>query len=337
MTYLISYAGRDFIGIDSIQKQAHTIKAFQDSLASRGKPFIFCLSANKTLYYPEKLPPRLPLKRDTSNYRFTIPAFDHANVNYLDCNSWFADMKDSLGHFLYPQYGIHWSHYSTVLVADSLAKTFNRLAGWDLPTVSITDIEIADTTRYFDNDIAKTMNLFEVIQPDKKMAYPDYTWTKGADSTKKLLVIGDSFFWDFFNNNGFAGECFDSVTFFYYNMAAYQNPEPNRVAELQPLARHFDLDRLIESHDAIMILTNEPSIPQFGWGFPEDALAYFSDQSRNKATLRRNKDLLERCYTKPDWKRQLQKAAVRRNISLDSMISLYVFDRSFNPYLPENL
>ena len=103
-----------------------------------------------------------------------------------------------------------------MLVADSMANFIEENTGWDLPELNITSLDYSPVTKYYDNDIAHSMNLFSKLEPENHMIYPLFEWIEAKRSDKKLLIIGDSFTWDLLENLRLGSDCFAEVQFWFY-------------------------------------------------------------------------------------------------------------------------
>jgi hypothetical protein len=328
--YLDSYFGKDFRGLETIKNKVEQLKELQDKLAEKDKFLMVCLAAGKATYYPEYIP--YEEEKDSSNYEYFVQEFLREEINHIDVNPWFLSMKDSLNYLLYPQYGIHWSHYGAMLVADSIAAYFKEKKGWDLPSMEILERNYSPVAKFYDNDIANSLSLFKEVQPEP-MIYPKFEW-RGKNSKKplKLLIVGDSFTWDIFEYSRLGTDCFDEVQFWFYNQTVHRNTktEGGNYSGLPTLTRHLNLPQVMEQFDAFLILTNEPNLANFGWNFTNDALNLMAD-STYRPKERNNEYLLTQSKTQKAWREDLKKRAKERNVSLDSMIKLYLHDPNYKP------
>jgi hypothetical protein len=325
--YIDSYFGKDFIGLEKIERFGGVFKELQDTLASMDKIVVYALATGKANYYPEYLP--YTAEKDTTNLEYLVKEFDKRGINYINFTPWFLDMKDTLGDLLFPKYGIHWSYYANVFVADTLVKFIEEKAGWDLPNIHITNMNYSKTTKYFDNDIANSMNLFWMLEPDS-MAYPDFVWDKPVGKRKKILLVSDSFGWDLFEHMRLGTDCFEDMDFWFYYQAAHSltQAQGRNESDLPLLARHKNLYKILNEFDAFVVLSNEPNSISRGWGFPKDALMTLKDSNYVREE-RGNPYLTEKCLTDKDWREDLQAMANKRGIKLEEMIEIYLHDRNF--------
>ena len=329
--YIDAYYGKDFVGIKPIQNNVATIKELQDELAKRGKFFMVCIAAGKCTYYPEYIPYKE--EQDSTNYEYYVQEFKKAGINYFDVNPWFLKMKDTLGYLLYPQYGIHWSHYGAMLATDSIAQIINHATSWNLPNMEILQRPYSPETKYYDNDIAHSLNLFSIIQP-KPMVYPIFEWRKKKENTKpkKLFIVGDSFSWDIFEYSRIGKECFDDIQFWYYNHTVHKDAiADNRESKALPiLTRHVDFYKVLKEYDAFMLVTNQPNMVNLGWNFAPDALRMLED-STCEPKRRVNAYIKKKLLGKKEWNQEFKRLAKERDISLDSMVNIYLNDPNYKP------
>ena len=330
--YIKTHLGEDFSGIHKIQETTKAIKRLQDTLTAMGKSFTFVLASGKASYYPEYIPDQQIA--DSTNYEFYSKEFKNEEINHINCVTWFQKMKDSLGHYLFPMYGIHWSHFGAMLVTDSLVKYHEQKFNWNLPNMEILSTEISEKTKFYDNDIAHSMNLFKTVEPFPHMKYPTIKWEKknAKHDKKRMLIIGDSFTWDIHKNSGMSEKSFDRVDFWYYNQivnASIAN-DGKILGGLPVLTRHINLHKKLNDFDGVIIVSNEPNLIYGGWGIAQDFMGTILD-STYVPKRRNNAYLLEQCKSKKEWRNGLQHLADQREISLDSMIAIYLHDQNFNP------
>ena len=204
---------------------------------------------------------------------------------------------------------------------------------WNLPRLQITKEVYSKTARYYDNDIANTMNLIWEPQPDSMM-YPEFEWVQpeGKPSKKKVLIIGDSFAMSIVEESGFGTECFTDLRYWYYNQTVRKPHEAKGAifaGKLPTLVRHIDYWKAINEHDAIIILTNEPNMPPIGWGFLLDVRKVVQDTTfRGGAYGTAN--LKAQCKIVNSWRKELEEQAAQRGITLDEMIDIYVDDPQYD-------
>ena len=265
--YIKAYYGDDFIGQDSIEQRMYKLKMLQDTLNQLGKKIIVVLAPGKGSFYPEYIPDNFHKKRGEINidgYRHYIEKW---NINCIDFHRYFIDNKEKSPYPLYPQYGIHWSFYSMCLAADSIVRYVEKMNNINMPHIYWNDIEVTQPQKD-DNDISKAMNL---LFPPRtfKMAYPQIQFENDFGKTKpSLVVIADSFYWGIYGTGW--GSLFTDNHFWYYNKEIY--PEQ---FDTPFTTEDIDLQNEILKYDIIIILSTDANLPNFGWGFIENAYTVF--------------------------------------------------------------
>jgi len=311
--YLDAYAGKDFIGEDSIIRRLQRVKFIQDTLAKMGKTFIFVFASGKASFYPENFPsPYSSAQNKKNNYFYHLKKAGELGVNYIDFNKYFVENKYRSKYPLYPlKYGIHWSEYGMCLVMDSLVKYIEQRRGIDMPDFYWNEIETANA-KYLDVDIAVPMNLL-FFSNDDKMAYPHLKIQSGKGKTKpKILAIGDSFY-AALHNKGFA-KAFSSNHFWYYNKT---------LVDMKP-TRNLTIEEEINNSDVVIIMAPESNLKDISWGFIDDAYNLYAKGEKPYYDIFTPKIKSLVNYIKSDvkWMEAIRKKADEKGISLDSMIYL---------------
>jgi len=315
-SYLKAYTGKDYIGRNQINEMTGKIKELQDSLENRGITLIVCLAAGKASFYPEYIPDSYGKASDSTNYKVFAQLLNEKNVNHIDYNKWFMNMKGKTAFPLYPKTGIHWSRYGSLLATDSLINYVEAKRNVDMPEIVWEKTVFSDTLEQPDEDIGLAMNL---IWPIKHLAmgHPIYHF---EDTTGKahvrMMTISDSFFWSMFDI-GLAPSTFSDIRFYYYN---------NEVYHTDGTAWHYaDLEsemRDADQSNVIVLMATESNLFGFGWGFINDAFNHFVLHK-----MVQTQDGLVRKYQadiRKDeaWMKAIQAKAAQNGISLDSMIYL---------------
>ncbi len=316
--YINAYYGRDFIGMDSIAHRIKQLKFIQDTLSKLNKNLIVIFAAGKGSFYPEYFPENLKSEKGLTNYNCHVKLAKEQGLNFIDFNKYFIENKSISKYPLYPQYGIHWSSYSTCLVADSIIQYIEKLRNIDMPNLFWNTIEL-DDAKDVDYDIAEGMNLLFKLN-SFKMAYPKIQIQSDSNKIKpSVLVVADSYYWGMFNFG--ISNAFSNSHFWFYNKQifpdSYQTPlETSQV----------DLNSEISKHDVIIIMATEATLPNLGWGFIENAYNLFKPFGKkifyNAEFQRKIMDMRNYIKTDKNWMEQIKKKAEMKNIKLDSMLTL---------------
>ncbi|MFA6923222.1 MAG: hypothetical protein WC223_03120 [Bacteroidales bacterium] len=314
--YINAYYGEDFIGEEKIAEQTKRIKFLQDTLKKLNKDLILIFAAGKGSFYPEYIPDRVKSEKKQTNLECYLKYSKELGINFIDFNSYFVANKNKSKYPLYPQYGIHWSSYGVCLAIDSIIKYIEQKRNIKMINFYWNDIELPDTCRDADYDIADGMNLLFKLKTFK-MAYPKYIFEENPNKTKpKVLVIADSYYWGMFGI-GVSRRIFNDGEFWFYNrqINPERTPKPLDVSQI-------NLKEEIEKQDAIIIMATEANISNFGWGFIENAYDVFLNNGENIIYKEKIKNFENGIRSNPEWLKFIAKQANKSNISLDSAIKL---------------
>ena len=265
--YIKAYYGTDYLGHDSIEHRMQRVKFLQDTLSKLDKNLILVYAAGKGSFYPEYFPEEYKTEKTTTNYETHVQLSEQLGISHIDFNDYFLKQKDTSRYPLYPQYGIHWSYYCAALAADSIIRYIENIRDIDMPNLYWDNFEMTQPYET-DYDVADGMNiLFKLRSFD--MAYPHIVFQSDSAKTKpSVLVVSDSFFWGMFNFG--IPKAFSNTHFWFYNKQIYPDSYESPLETSQ-----INLMEQILNHDVIIIMATEATLPNFGWGFIENAYGLF--------------------------------------------------------------
>jgi hypothetical protein len=312
--YLDTYTGKDCIGKDSAEIIARRMKFISEALAREQKQLIIVIAAGKASFYPEYIPDRFPKEESCSNYKLFSESLKGKGLNVLDINGWFMAEKNKSKYPLYPQYGIHWSSYGAVLVADTIIKTIEHLRGIDMPNLYYDSLRM-EQPHGIDYDIADGLNLLRQLK-SFDMAYVDVKCERPEGKTQpNVLVISDSFYWGMYAFG--IGGSFKKHHFWYYNQQVY----PESFTE-EKAVKELSLRKELDNHDVVIIMGTESNLKTFSWGFNETAekLLQTHVQPHSEKYRKKLKELVE--YIKVDgvWLEATIKNAKKEGRSLEEQL-----------------
>jgi len=316
--YINAYYGKDFIGMDSVSKRMQQLKFIQDTLSKLNKNLIVIFAAGKGSFYPEYFPENLKSEKGITNYSCHIKLAKEKGLSFIDFNKYFIENKSTSKYPLYPQYGIHWSYYSTCIVADSIIRYIEKTRNIDMPNLFWDTIEF-DDAKEIDYDIADGMNLLFKLG-SFKMAYPKIQLQSDSNKIKpSVLVVADSYYWGMFNFG--ISNAFSNSHFWFYNQQIYPDSYQSPLETSQ-----VDLGSEIAKHDVIIIMATEATLPNLGWGFINKAYNLFNKNEKNiiydTEFQRKIVDMRNYIKTDKNWMEQIKKKAEMKSIKLDSMLTL---------------
>jgi hypothetical protein len=271
-TYIKAWYGTDFIGADSIEKRMYKLKALQDTLNNLGGKLMIIFAPGKGSFYPEYIPDNLHTEKTTTNIEIYRQYVEKLQINCIDFHRYFIDNKGKFDYPIYPQYGIHWSHYCSCLAVDSLVHYMEKLNDIKMPHIFWEKINMTQP-HYRDRDIADAMNLF--FPPRTfDMAYPEVQFEPDSGKIRpSVLVVADSFYGTLFDIG--LDSLFSNHHWWYYNKEIYPESYDNWVTtnDINP---HEEMLK----YDIIILLATDANLPNFGWGFIETNYDIFYGQQK---------------------------------------------------------
>jgi hypothetical protein len=323
--YITEYLGRNFIGENTIAKKVARLKFLQDYLKKeKNIDLIVVLSPSKVRYYPEDIPDRFePNRKSLTNYQCFIDNFNASGLKYINFSSWFEDMKMVTKYPLFPQTGIHWSDYGSLLAFDSIIRYIEVERKIDLPEMVTSTIEMSDKARSSDDDLWRVMNLACYIT-HPPLAYPVLRIEDHPGKIRpRLLTISDSFYWNW-SNNAVPERVFHDPAFWLYNRQVFTSDIKGT-----KFLDQLNLKEEVEKRDVIILMVTERFLYAAFWNFSEDLYKVYNPNPTAEdiildygGQIRRNKD----------WFMSEIKKAAKMHLSLEAMVDLdaaYVYGEEF--------
>lgn len=270
LNYILAYTGEDFIGDSLIQDKAEQLRIIQDRLMQKQKHLLVLLAPGKGSYYPEYIPAELIPDEPNyeANYRGFSRALSEAGVNVFDAKAWFAAIRDTSAHPLFPKTGIHWSKYGELLVVDSMLRLAGGMLEKPLPQLELGSITTSRSMRDTDDDIERGLNLLFDL-PDLEMAYPEFALRVDSSTFRpSVITIADSYYWGMYNL-GLSRDAFDPGAFWFYNEQAYRIDYPQAL-----MLSELDVVAEVDAADLIVLISTDANLYRFPFGFVEQMDAW---------------------------------------------------------------
>jgi hypothetical protein len=262
--YIRSYTGRDYLGDYFWEQKFNRLKKVADTLAKLGVKMSIVLEPGKASYFPEYIPGRfLRFQSDHTNYQAILAESDRTGIPVLDLNRYFRDQRTKAPYPLFPKGGIHWSTGGMVLAADTLLGFINGALHIKVPDLVVDHVEMSDSLRDTDGDLADIMNLVKAPK-HPEMGYPVFHFAdKDSLPKPRVLVISDSYFFNFLGAK-IPARAFANEAFWYYNQDIYPDSwtVPKDTGSL-------DIPKTVEGMDLVMIMVTERFYHRFDWNFTD--------------------------------------------------------------------
>jgi hypothetical protein len=210
--------GLNYNGLPYNETILSKVNDFRNDLKKHGVQLIALFAPSKEIAVPENLPNNyrniVPMHTDNDDF---INGYKKYNIPYIDFASYFKKISKTSPHQLFTKTGFHWSPNGSAIAQDTLFHLMQQFQKEPLLPYIHDGFETSDTARDSDADFEAAMNLlYNLNQPS--YVYPKLKMDKTSLAHKrpKVIIIGDSFFWQIKNlkvmNNVFS----DDSKFWYY-------------------------------------------------------------------------------------------------------------------------
>jgi len=314
--YIKAHLGLDFIGEKIINEKIFKLKKIKDTLASKGIDLVVMLAPGKGSYLPEYIPDSYFTNRsDSTNYNTYKKEIVANDINLLDFNKWFIELKDTIEYKLFPKNGIHWSLYAQAMVTDSLFSYLNTLTKpLCFQNLKFAGISKSLEMRGQDQDIEDGMNLMFDI-PDNEMAYPEISVSKLKNNNEpKLLTIGDSYYWGILKLANSKG-VLNKSSFWFYNKQVFPHPD-----SIDLRVEDIDIQAEIERSDAILLLATDANLYKFAFGFIDNAYDIYYTKLEDRKSYKREQKILgyiKEMRDNPTERQKIKEESIKKGVSFE--------------------
>lgn len=245
----------------------------------RGIPVPLVIAPSKPEMYPEHMDPAHKKKHMYveesvfTDYQRLVPLLQEKNVLVGDGHAILKRLKDEKEHPFFAKSGMHWNDYAAFLVLNDLRDRVNPKLSKPLPLPEIMGFEKRPAERE-DTDLAKLMNIYTTNATITEEFYPLVKQPNvPLEKRPRVLIVGDSFSYQLAYVLKHYGMCSDVFIYDYFRTLRSQT------GEIIESKAHIKWDRLLSSYDLIIIEIVENMIPEFGFGFVDEAIAYLEGKS----------------------------------------------------------
>lgn len=307
--YIRDYMGYNFVGKQKIKDKVGELKIIQEQLKEDSILFLLILAPGKASFYPEYLPKRYDTNnRQTSNYQYYSYECRKQQLNLIDMNGLFVELKDKTKRKLYPKGGIHWGEYGVALALDTLAKYIEKQKQINMLDFNYNNVSYEEKIRKKDKDLSELMNLcFEFDA--YPMPKPNYIFKhKKCESKPNLLIIGDSYASRLIETN-LIDSLFNNYQLWYYNRGV-EPPKQNSTNQVKDLIVKDE----IAKYDVVVLLSTESNLYKFDFGFVD---GYY----RDKVVQKDYNYYLKRIANDKEWNSNIIRKAKEMNVSYKTILS----------------
>jgi len=261
------WKGEDRLNLPSLEEKmeglAHSIEKLRQN---QGPELLFLLAPSKAAVYPEYLPENVGRVRDSlSSYYSFIRLIRKYNIPHLDTYPLFLEWKKQASNHAFTKGGVHWSQQASYEVWDTLYRRVEEMTCLDLPDYSYGEPVHTQRPNERDRDLADAANLLFSSLVEETYVYPKVEVEESGERPK-VLVIGDSFFWNFHRDRLPHRFFSENFIFWYYFQKAYGLGE-NYWTEAEEIP---DFSQKIEESDLILFVVNITNFQSCCWGSIEE-------------------------------------------------------------------
>ncbi|MCI4667899.1 MAG: hypothetical protein MRZ79_07035 [Bacteroidia bacterium] len=262
-----AYYGGENIDSSKVDQEIKTLRKSIDRLQESGTSFLFVIEPSKPGVYPEYLPDSdQQVDKPFPSYHLWKYYLEKYEIPILDTYSLFQSWKDTTDIALFCSGGYHWSQESIYKVWDTLYSRIEETSTKSLPAYSYGAPIVSQKPNKIDRDLADAANLFWSSLVNDTYVYPQIEVQPTEGPKPKILLIGDSFFWNF-HVDDIPKKFFDEDFYFwYYFNQVYVSGKNHYTKRKEPLK----LEDAIEGTDVVILMMFLNNIRYGCWGFLEE-------------------------------------------------------------------
>ncbi|OAV45501.1 hypothetical protein [Lewinella sp. 4G2] len=311
--YLQAATGTNAADHATIEKLGKEMAFVRDSLAAHGVDFLVVMAPGKGSYFPEYRPePYASLPLNAANETSLLSILRQRQIEHLNFNEWFRQMKDTTQYPLFPKQGIHWTEYGQLIAMDSLINYVEQRLDIDMPELAIDSIEVSREQRGTEADIFYGMNL--PTEPDGyPLAYPSWHVGNPDKPQPRILFVGDSFFWNQYLHHGVNQKFFGNGDFLYYfNRLMRDGTDQGDMADI-------NLPEVLYEHDMVVLFETENHYQRMGNGFLAATVESYLTPN-GAVPKRRVEAMMARIREDEKWFAYIQQSALEKGQEVEAAL-----------------
>ena len=258
--------GKFYNGREKNTSTISRINFLRKGIEKHGGHFFVVIAPSKESVIPEYLPSFFDgAVSAKSDYRDFLEGYRRDSISFLDIPEYFRSIKHEYQYPLFTKTGFHWSAYGASLAQDTIVKYCQSLLAQPMPSYIQKGFEWSDTARGADADFEEVMNLpFSLQEPP--YVYPKLEMLGSTLKNKrpKVIIIGDSFFWQIKNLKILANVFSEDSRFWYYFKTSFPlNDDPGT-----PI-KDIDVVSELETADFVILAGSLGTLGDFPFGVTE--------------------------------------------------------------------
>ncbi|MGB0932824.1 MAG: alginate O-acetyltransferase AlgX-related protein [Lishizhenia sp.] len=260
--YMYNYSDEmGFEGWDVNAERLRKLKVVRDTLAKYNTEIVSVITPSKGHYYVDKVKAHFFRTNRWSNLAVIDSLYKMSDLNYINFDDWFLEMKETVERPLFGSGGIHWNQYGATLALDSLLHFLSTTSIKEKINFPRWKLSSSHKQLALDMDLLNTANLYFKYK-DTALRMVEIQ----ANSPKndlKVIVNSDSYFdvisWTNLRKTYFGV----NSEYRYYNRVNY---DANSV-EI-PLTK-LTKEQLIEQ-DLVLIMYSIPNLTDYSRGMIDE-------------------------------------------------------------------
>ena len=260
--YWSAYRGYDGFWKDTVANRVERLAELRDSLENRNKKLLCVIAPNKVRILPGYLPPKMSAEPGNKTYyNWYKQDLRIHGIPLLDLNKYFQDIKDTVLKPLFANTSIHWSGYGMNLGISKIIDSLEVLGQRDHVNMRYAKWVMKDSVISSDRDMVDLLNI--LFEPETEpLAFPVYDMEQSTqDKRARVLIIGDSFFWNFYSFDVRFDIFHPSSRFWYYNSTEYD------LEGVMKSVSDLSASETVENVDYVVIMATEANLSRFPFGF----------------------------------------------------------------------
>ena len=308
-----SSIGVFYNGREKNKKTIERINFLKEGLEKHGKHLLVVMAPSKECVLTGNIPTFFHDQfKSRNDFMDLAEGYKKYKIPFINFCSYFRKINDTSRFPLFTKTGLHWSAYGASVAHDSLINFVSGYFEKPLPTYSREGVEWSDTARWSDNDFEGPLNFFFRLD-HSRYVYPKLKLLESSKNNfrPKVIVIGDSFFWQL-KDQKMMKDIFSEDSKFWYYFGTTSFPIGD-VAGV-PINK-IDIIQELQTADLVILMGSMGTMNAFPFGVTD----YFYDNISNPEIFAGIKEYIR---YKPDWFEKLSKAAVLQKKPVDELIEL---------------